>query len=163
DEELHLGGALAFRKPKPHLLRRRWDHFAEAGPHHHRIREVDHVDGHRALLLPDRDVEHSRPGHGNRRLLIERPSDRVAQQASVIVFRASDVSTCFAVTSTPGRTPPEVSSTTPKTFPVVVWALSASAPIQIRIAIRSMVHLDESILCLSAARSVRNTTYAVDG
>ena len=41
--------------------------------HHHRIGEVDEMDGQRILLPPDGDVEHAGAGDGDRRVFVRRP------------------------------------------------------------------------------------------
>ena len=60
--------------------------------HEHWIGEVYQVDGHRVLLPPNRDVEHTWTAHDDGRVLISCPMHRVGHELAVI--HAKDLPKC---------------------------------------------------------------------
>ena len=83
-QQLHLPGAGSFGEPDAHRQGPDRDDFAQRALHHHRVRQVDEVHGHRVALTPDGHVQEPGTGDFDRRRLVRGPRHDVPQQPAVI-------------------------------------------------------------------------------
>src|SRR5258708_6075522 len=84
DQQSHLAGAAAGRQANADPLRTDGVQLTDRAFHHHRVREVYEMYGHRAVLLPDCKIHHTRPGNAHHVRLVQRPAYHVGQEAPVV-------------------------------------------------------------------------------
>ncbi len=83
-QQVRFPNTFANRNLQTDLLRTDGNYSPHRTFHHHRIRQIDQMNGHGILLRPDGNVEYTGAFYGKRLRLFIRPEDRIGEQLTMI-------------------------------------------------------------------------------